>query len=527
MTRNDSDNSRRTSIQCRDMGRRYEAGKFGGSANTRQEEPRLVQSSAYKRVKGNRDSIEKISALFRSGPCDVAKDSAHGYVYCEFPVIPGVTDYGNDTAIDEENGVVRYTKNGNENIKIGGKTFTIRSIIDQKRSSSLVKVASVCIDDTGSAEGMTVYYIQIENLSGIDDATAEIGKGSSGGDVAAQAAASSAASLQDSGDKGGTGDKKESRLVKRDRYGRMMPVRIIGNGLSKRYEAEGEPDADAVKSEAEKMLERYRIAADAFLEKKFQEGLTALTSDEETATLYSANTLVRADTMPWLGRCTFGLAMHRDENTGQDCVTLSVLPWNHQDKSPETDSWDIMRPVLALKDMPENVIDDALKGADKASVDKAIAQLTQGSNAPENGTTDKDNTPEPNPLLAAAQPQQNPVSQLAVQAKVGHSPAEPKRIEIDDMTPQQKAAVVSQITKTSKVHVGQMLLNNIVTKLRNAAGRDSLQDYKLFCQIRDMIMSETKEEAMQNGFAYMSKAEVVNKYTEFRTQKTSAQWILF
>ena len=96
-----------------------------------------------------------------------------------------------------------------------------------------------------------------------------------------------------------------------------------------------------------------------------------------------------------------------------------------------------------------------------------------------------------------------------------------------EKSPQQKAAVVSQIEKTSKVQVGQMLLNNIVTKLRNAAGRDSLQDYKLFCQIRDMIMSETKEEAMQNGFAYLSKAEVVNKYTEFRTQKTSAQWILF
>ena len=460
-----------------------------------------VKSSDYLRVNTCVDNVDKLTGLFNDGPCDVvksAKNSTCG-IYVEYPN-PGATP--TKFSLNER---TQYVSTSVGNVKIGSKN--LQDCIHYDSAPGLIKVITVCHDAQGNFEGATTYFIQRVSVRNPEDITSadrqdggtsqdatnqqdtQIQQGSTGKDGVQP-------SNPENGQVSGQSPQeapKES-LVKRDRYGRMIPVSLL-----QRYEAEGD-NAGQSSDDTDLEVAVIEKSAQNFLSGKFAQGLLDLTNQYYEAQLVGAASIVSNKRLPWLGRCTFSLGTGTDVNK-KPAIRMAILPWDHSTKSSKEDAWECVRTCASAKDLDEDMVDDASKGQKTSS--------TQSGQAT-------------NPLVQAATQGQapqpgHPQNQIQAQQQIGHSP--------DESTDAQKRAMLAQQETSDPAKYAQSLFSVVSKKFASAAGRDTVSDYKVFCKWRDILYDTTNPE--ENGLVKVTAADMASKHTNFRGRAKAAQWILF
>ena len=464
-----------------------------------------VKSSDYLRVNTCVDNVDRLTGLFNDGPCDVvksAKESSCG-IYVEYPN-PGATP--TKFSLNER---TQYVSTSVGNIKIGSKN--LQDCIHYDSAPGLIKVITVCHDAQGNFEGATTYFIQRVSVRNAEDITsADRQDGGASQDAASQQDTqnqqdstgkdSSQPSTPENGQGSDQSAPKES-LVKRDRYGRMIPVSIL-----QRYEAEVD-SAGQSSDNTDLEVEVIEKSAQSFLSGKFAQGLLDLTNQYYEAQLIGAASIVSNKRLPWLGRCTFSLGTGTDVNK-KPAIRMAVLPWDHSTKSNKEDAWECVRTCASAQDLDESMVDDASKGQNSSG-------STTPSPAPQAGQAT-------NPLVQAAtqgqtpQPGQ-PQNQIQAQQQIGHSPEEATDAQKRDMLAQQETA--------DPAKYAQSLFSVVSKKFASAAGRDTVSDYKVFCKWRDILYDTTHPE--ENGLVKVTAEDMASKHTNFRGRTKAAQWILF
>lgn len=461
-----------------------------------------VKSSDYLRVNTCVDNVDKLTGLFNDGPCDVvksAKESSCG-IYVEYPN-PGATP--TKFSLNER---TQYVSTSVGNIKIGSKN--LQDCIHYDSAPGLIKVITVCHDARGNFEGATTYFIQLVSVRNPEDIT--LADRQDSGTSQDQASQPNPQNQQDSTGKDSTQPStpengqgsdqaikevpKES-LVKRDRYGRMIPVSIL-----KRYEAEGD-NAGQSSDNTDLEVSVIEKSAKNFLSGKFAQGLLDLTNQYYEAQLIGAASIVSNKRLPWLGRCTFSLGTGTDVNK-KPAIRMAILPWDHSTKSNKEDAWECVRTCASAQDLDEDMVDDASKGQ-KPSGTTTTSPATQSGQAT-------------NPLVQAAT-QGQPHNQIQAQQQIGHSP--------EESTDAQKRAMLAQQETTDPAKYAQSLFSVVSKKFASAAGRDTVSDYKVFCKWRDILYDTTNPE--ENGLVKVTAADMASKHTNFRGRTKAAQWILF
>ena len=461
-----------------------------------------VKSSDYLRVNTCVDNVDKLTGLFNDGPCDVvksAKNSTCG-IYVEYPN-PGATP--TKFSLNER---TQYVSTSVGNVKIGSKN--LQDCIHYDSAPGLIKVITVCHDAQGNFEGATTYFIQRVSVRNPEDITSadrqdggtsqdatnqqdtQIQQGSTGKDGVQP-------SNPENGQVSGQSPQeapKES-LVKRDRYGRMIPVSLL-----QRYEAEGD-NAGQSSDNTDLEVAVIEKSAQNFLSGKFAQGLLDLTNQYYEAQLLGAASIVSNKRLPWLGRCTFSLGTGTDVNK-KPAIRMAILPWDHSTKSNKEDAWECVRTCASAQDLDEDMVDDASKGQ-KPSGTTTTSPATQAGQAT-------------NPLVQAAT-QGQPQNQIQAQQQIGHSP--------DESTDAQKRAMLAQQETSDPAKYAQSLFSVVSKKFASAAGRDTVSDYKVFCKWRDILYDTTNPE--ENGLVKVTAADMASKHTNFRGRTKAAQWILF
>ena len=461
-----------------------------------------VKSSDYLRVNTCVDNVDKLTGLFNDGPCDVvksAKESSCG-IYVEYPN-PGATP--TKFSLNER---TQYVSTSVGNVKIGSKN--LQDCIHYDSAPGLIKVITVCHDAQGNFEGATTYFIQRVSVRNPEDITSadrqdggtsqdatnqqdtQIQQGSTGKDGVQP-------SNPENGQVSGQSPQeapKES-LVKRDRYGRMIPVSLL-----QRYEAEGD-NAGQSSDNTDLEVAVIEKSAQNFLSGKFAQGLLDLTNQYYEAQLLGAASIVSNKRLPWLGRCTFSLGTGTDVNK-KPAIRMAILPWDHSTKSNKEDAWECVRTCASAQDLDEDMVDDASKGQ-KPSGTTTTSPATQAGQAT-------------NPLVQAAT-QGQPQNQIQAQQQIGHSP--------DESTDAQKRAMLAQQETSDPAKYAQSLFSVVSKKFASAAGRDTVSDYKVFCKWRDILYDTTNPE--ENGLVKVTAADMASKHTNFRGRTKAAQWILF
>ena len=470
-----------------------------------------VKSSDYLRVNTCVDNVDKLTGLFNDGPCDVvksAKESSCG-IYVEYPN-PGATP--TKFSLNER---TQYVSTSVGNVKIGSKN--LQDCIHYDSAPGLIKVITVCHDAQGNFEGATTYFIQRVSVRNPEDITsADRQDGGTSQDGASQDAASQQTSQQDtqnpqdstgkdssqpSTPENGQGSVQSQKgapkesLVKRDRYGRMIPVSIL-----QRYEAEGD-NAGQSSDDTDLEVAVIEKSAQSFLSGKFAQGLLDLTNQYYEAQLLGAASIVSNKRLPWLGRCTFSLGTGTDVNK-KPAIRMAILPWDHSTKSNKEDAWECVRTCASAQDLDEDMVDDASKGQ-KPSGTTTTSPATQAGQAT-------------NPLVQAAT-QGHPQNQIQAQQQIGHIP--------EEATDDQKRAMLAQQETADPAKYAQSLFSVVSKKFASAAGRDTVSDYKVFCKWRDILYDTTNPE--ENGLVKVTAADMASKHTNFRGRTKAAQWILF
>lgn len=467
-----------------------------------------VKSSDYLRVNTCVDNVDRLTSLFNDGPCDVvksAKESSCG-IYVEYPN-PGATPTKFSL-----NSRTQYVSISVGNIKIGSKN--LQDCIHYDSAPGLIKVITVCHDAQGNFEGATTYFIQRVSVRNPEDITSadrqDTGTAQDAAnqqDTQSQQDSTGKDSSQPSTPENGQGSgqaaqevPKES-LVKRDRYGRMIPVSIL-----RRYEAEGD-NAGQASDNTDLEVGVIEKSAQNFLSGKFAQGLLDLTNQYYEAQLIGAASIVSNKRLPWLGRCTFSLGTGTDVNK-KPAIRMAILPWDHSTKSNKEDAWECVRTCASAKDLDEDMVDDASKGQNPSG-------STTQSPAPQSGQAT-------NPLVQAANQGQSPQSgqpqnQIQAQQQIGHSP--------EESTDAQKRAMLAQQETSDPAKYAQSLFSVVSKKFASAAGRDTVSDYKVFCKWRDILYDTTNPE--ENGLVKVTAADMASKHTNFRGRTKAAQWILF
>ena len=461
-----------------------------------------VKSSDYLRVNTCVDNVDKLTGLLNDGTCDVvksAKNSTCG-IYVEYPN-PGATP--TKFSLNER---TQYVSTSVGNVKIGSKN--LQDCIHYDSAPGLIKVITVCHDAQGNFEGATTYFIQRVSVRNPEDITSadrqdggtsqdatnqqdtQIQQGSTGKDGVQP-------SNPENGQVSGQSPQeapKES-LVKRDRYGRMIPVSLL-----QRYEAEGD-NAGQSSDNTDLEVAVIEKSAQNFLSGKFAQGLLDLTNQYYEAQLLGAASIVSNKRLPWLGRCTFSLGTGTDVNK-KPAIRMAILPWDHSTKSNKEDAWECVRTCASAQDLDEDMVDDASKGQ-KPSGTTTTSPATQAGQAT-------------NPLVQAAT-QGQPQNQIQAQQQIGHSP--------DESTDAQKRAMLAQQETSDPAKYAQSLFSVVSKKFASAAGRDTVSDYKVFCKWRDILYDTTNPE--ENGLVKVTAADMASKHTNFRGRTKAAQWILF
>ena len=461
-----------------------------------------VKSSDYLRVNTCVDNVDKLTGLFNDGPCDVvksAKNSTCG-IYVEYPN-PGATP--TKFSLNER---TQYVSTSVGNVKIGSKN--LQDCIHYDSAPGLIKVITVCHDAQGNFEGATTYFIQRVSVRNPEDITSadrqdggtsqdatnqqdtQIQQGSTGKDGVQP-------SNPENGQVSGQSPQeapKES-LVKRDRYGRMIPVSLL-----QRYEAEGD-NAGQSSDNTDLEVAVIEKSAQNFLSGKFAQGLLDLTNQYYEAQLLGAASIVSNKRLPWLGRCTFSLGTGTDVNK-KPAIRMAILPWDHSTKSNKEDAWECVRTCASAQDLDEDMVDDASKGQ-KPSGTTTTSPATQAGQAT-------------NPLVQAAT-QGQPQNQIQAQQQIGHIP--------EEATDDQKRAMLAQQETADPAKYAQSLFSVVSKKFASAAGRDTVSDYKVFCKWRDILYDTTNPE--ENGLVKVTAADMASKHTNVRGRTKAAQWILF
>ena len=467
-----------------------------------------VKSSDYLRVNTCVDNVDRLTGLFNDGPCDVVKSEKNSTcgIYVEYPN-PGATP--TKFSLNER---TQYVSTSVGNIKIGSKN--LQDCIHYDSAPGLIKVITVCHDAQGNFEGATTYFIQRVSVRNPEDiSSADRQDGGTSQDAANQ---QNNQNQQDSTGKDGVQpsnpenvqvsgqapqESPKESLVKRDRYGRMIPVSIL-----KRYEAEGESTVQA-SDNTDLEVAVIEKSAQSFLSGKFAQGLLDLTNQYYEAQLIGAASIVSNKRLPWLGRCTFSLGTGTDVNK-KPAIRMAILPWDHSTKSNKEDAWECVRTCASAKDLDEDMVDDASKGQ------KPSGSTTQ-SPTPQSGQAT-------NPLVQAATQGQAPQSgqpknQIQAQQQIGHSP--------EEATDAQKRAILAQQETSDPAKYAQSLFAVVSKKFASAAGRDTVSDYKVFCKWRDILYDTTNPE--ENGLVKVTAEDMASKHTNFRGRTKAAQWILF
>ena len=157
----------------------------------------------------------------------------------------------------------------------------LQDCIHYDSAPGLIKVITVCHDAQGNFEGATTYFIQRVSVRNAEDITSADRQGDGASQDGASQDAASQQDTQNQQDSTGKdssqpstpengqgsvqsqkGTPKES-LVKRDRYGRMIPVSIL-----QRYEAEGD-NAGQASDNTDLEVEVIEKSAQSFLSGKF------------------------------------------------------------------------------------------------------------------------------------------------------------------------------------------------------------------------------------------------------------------
>lgn len=532
-------------------------------------------SKAYRRTIHNRDE-NVLKNRFLEGQCPVAKKQGYGQVSVLF-----FPQEGNN--IESIDGFEKVGNQGhrswfyhqaNDKINIGGASLGLHSLVnavdlfDKAKSHDIVCVASVCKDKDGLAEGFTIYFIELLNITPSDElptdgsaTQGEQGKAkqpqgqaqtdTSGSDAAAQQQQTAEAPKeQSSGSSEET--KPNEKFVRRDRNGNMIPFRI----LNVRNEADGTVDTtgngggntgnptDASQSDNQTQTQNQTqtVPADntkptedaeetvdfpsvfkSFIAGKFAEGFQNLTDKTHYPQLVGAASAVRFDKFPWLGRCTFAAGTNTTID-GAPCLNLSVLPWSHESQSSMEEAWSISRKTASATEIGDDLAKGMTKNAQQNGQQKTQSpQNTQASTA--QGTTgnqllDAASANGQNVMSSTQGTQSQPANQIQAQQSMGHSPT------TED--PAQARQALQAVQQTDNKSYLKNLVSTISQKFGNSAGKDEFSHYEIFAKWRDAMFETDPKKSREMGFAPVSsKGELMTKYANLRTSKKSSQWILF
>lgn len=537
-------------------------------------------SKAYRRTIHNRDE-NVLKNRFLEGQCPVAKKQGYGQVSVLFfpqegsniESIEGFEKVGNPG--DKRSW---FYHKANDKINIGGESLELHSLVsavdlfDKAKTHDIVCIASVCKDKDGLAEGFTIYFIELLNITPPDvlptDGSAtqgEQGKSeqpqtqtdTAGSDAAAQQQQpSEAPKEQSSGSSEET--KPNEKFIRRDRNGNMIPFRILnvrneadgtvdttGNGGGNTGNATGAEQSDnqtqtqnqtqTVPSDNTQPTENDAEAVNfpdvfkSFIAGKFAEGFQNLTDKTHYPQLVGAASAVRFDKFPWLGRCTFAAGTNTTID-GAPCLNLSVLPWSHESQSSMEEAWSISRKTASATEIGDDLAKGMTKNAQQNGQQKTQApQATQNQPA---STTQAQGTTGNQLLDAAAangqnvtsqgtqQTTQQPANQIQAQQSMGHSPT------TED--PAQARQALQAVQQTDNKSYLKNLVSTISQKFGNSAGKDEFSHYEIFARWRDAMFETDPKKSREMGFAPISsKGELMTKYANLRTSKKSSQWILF
>ena len=532
-------------------------------------------SKAYRRTIHNRDE-NVLKNRFLEGQCPVAKKQGYGQVSVLFfpqegnniEIIDGFEKVGNQGQRSW------FYHKANDKINIGGASLELHSLVsavdlfDKAKSHDIVCVASVCKDKDGLAEGFTIYFIELLNITPSDDlptdgsaTQGEQGKAeqpqgqaqtdTSGSDAAAQQQQTAEAPKeQSSGSSEET--KPNEKFVRRDRNGNMIPFRI----LNVRNEADGTVDTtgngggntgnptDASQSDNKTQTQNQTQAVPtdntqpteddaeavdfpsvfkSFIAGKFAEGFQNLTDKTHYPQLVGAASAVRFDKFPWLGRCTFAAGTNTTID-GAPCLNLSVLPWSHEGQSSMEEAWSISRKTASATEIGDDLAKGMTKNAQQNGQQKTQSpQNTQASTA--QGTTgnqllDAASANGQNVMSSTQGTQSQPANQIQAQQSMGHSPA------TED--PAQARQALQAVQQTDNKSYMKNLVSIISQKFGNSAGKDEFSHYEIFAKWRDAMFETDPKKSREMGFAPVSsKSELMTKYANLRTSKKSSQWVLF
>lgn len=534
-------------------------------------------SKAYRRTIHNRDE-NVLKNRFLEGQCPVAKKQGYGQVSVLF-----FPQEGNN--IESIDGFEKVGNQGqrswfyhkaNDKINIGGASLELHSLVsavdlfDKAKSHDIVCVASVCKDKDGLAEGFTIYFIELLNITPSDElptdgsaTQGEQGKAeqpqgqaqtdTSGSDAAAQQQQTAEAPKeQSSGSSEET--KPNEKFVRRDRNGNMIPFRI----LNVRNEADGTVDTtgngggntgnttDASQSDNPTQNQTQTAPTDntqpteddaeavdftsvfkSFIAGKFAEGFQNLTDKTHYPQLVGAASAVRFDKFPWLGRCTFAAGTNTTID-GAPCLNLSVLPWSHEGQSSMEEAWSISRKTASATEIGDDLAKGMTKNAQQNGQQNGqqktqSQQNTQASTA--QGTTgnqllDAASANGQNVMSSTQGTQSQPANQIQAQQSMGHSPT------TED--PAQARQALQAVQQTDNKSYLKNLVSTISQKFGNSAGKDEFSHYEIFAKWRDAMFETDPKKSREMGFAPVSsKGELMTKYANLRTSKKSSQWILF
>lgn len=532
-------------------------------------------SKAYRRTIHNRDE-NVLKNRFLEGQCPVAKKQGYGQVSVLF-----FPQEGNN--IESIDGFEKVGNQGqrswfyhkaNDKINIGGASLELHSLVsaadlfDKAKSHDIVCVASVCKDKDGLAEGFTIYFIELLNITPSEElptdgsvTQGEQGKAeqpqgqaqtdTSGSDAAAQQQQTAEAPKeQSSGSSEET--KPNEKFVRRDRNGNMIPFRI----LNVRNEADGTVDTtgngggntgnptDASQSDNQTQTQNQTQAVPtdntqpteddaeavdfpsvfkSFIAGKFAEGFQNLTDKTHYPQLVGAASAVRFDKFPWLGRCTFAAGTNTTID-GAPCLNLSVLPWSHEGQSSMEEAWSISRKTASATEIGDDLAKGMTKNAQQNGQQKTQSpQNTQASTA--QGTTgnqllDAASANGQNVMSSTQGTQSQPANQIQAQQSMGHSPT------TED--PAQARQALQAVQQTDNKSYLKNLVSTISQKFGNSAGKDEFSHYEIFAKWRDAMFETDPKKSREMGFAPVSsKGELMTKYANLRTSKKSSQWILF
>ena len=532
-------------------------------------------SKAYRRTIHNRDE-NVLKNRFLEGQCPVAKKQGYGQVSVLF-----FPQEGNN--IESIDGFEKVGNQGqrswfyhkaNDKINIGGASLELHSLVsaadlfDKAKSHDIVCVASVCKDKDGLAEGFTIYFIELLNITPSDElpkdgsaTQGEQGKAeqpqgqaqtdTSGSDAAAQQQQTAEAPKeQSSGSSEET--KPNEKFVRRDRNGNMIPFRI----LNVRNEADGTVDTtgngggntgnttDASQSDNQTQTQNQTQTAPtddtqpteddaeavdfpsvfkSFIAGKFAEGFQNLTDKTHYPQLVGAASAVRFDKFPWLGRCTFAAGTNTTID-GAPCLNLSVLPWSHEGQSSMEEAWSISRKTASATEIGDDLAKGMTKNAQQNGQQKTQTQqntqasTTQGTTG--NQLLDAASANGQNVMSSTQGTQSQPANQIQAQQSMGHSPT------TED--PAQARQALQAVQQTDNKSYLKNLVSTISQKFGNSAGKDEFSHYEIFAKWRDAMFETDPKKSREMGFAPVSsKGELMTKYANLRTSKKSSQWILF